>query len=83
MVRENPNACTDLPKGLAKAILSTHDADGDGRLDFEEFFNLSQQHNWLVRDMCVKYCRFVVPSRTGGQMADETGNLDAMIVVSF
>lgn len=49
-----------------------HDEDGDGRLDFEEFFRLSQTHSWLVRDLCVKYCRYVVPRRNGS-VADETG----------
>jgi rhomboid-related protein 1/2/3 len=72
MVKENPNQCSDLPKGLAKAILNMHDTDGDGRLDFEEFYKLSQHHSWLVRDMCVKYCRYVIPRR-GGAVADETG----------
>jgi rhomboid-related protein 1/2/3 len=73
LLKDNPNQCTDLPKGLAKAILSTHDDDGDGRLDFEEFFALSQQHSWLVRDLCIKYCRYVVPRRAGGAISDETG----------
>lgn len=72
MLKENPGQCNDLPKGLAKAILNRHDDDGDGRLDFEEFFNLSQEHHWLVRDICVKYCRYVVPRRNGA-VADETG----------
>lgn len=61
-----------MPKGIAKAILNSADDDGDRRLDFEEFFRLSQQHSWLVRDMCVKYCRYVVPRRDGG-IGDETG----------
>lgn len=64
--------CDDLPKGLAKKILQMHDADGDGHLDFDEFFALSQEHRWLVRDICVKYCRMVVPRRSGGH-SDETG----------
>lgn len=73
MIKDHPQACEDLPKGLAKAILNIHDADGDGRLDFDEFFELSQEHKWLVRDWCAKYCRYVVPRRNGA-LADETGN---------
>lgn len=77
MVKEHPSQCNDLPKGLAKAILKIHDADGDGQLDFEEFFQLSQEHQWLVRDFCVKYCRYIVPRRNGA-VADETGKLIAL-----
>lgn len=50
-----------------------HDSDGNGRLDFEEFYNLSKEHRWLVRDICVKYCRALVPPRAGGHMEDQTG----------
>jgi len=74
MVQQNPGQCSDLPKGLSKALLNMHDEDGDGRLDFEEFFRLSQNHSWLVRDICVKYCRYVVPRRNGS-VADETGRV--------
>lgn len=72
LVREHPARCSELPKGLAKTVLNIHDEDGDGRLSFDEFFNLSQEHNWLVRDWCVKYCRYIVPRRNGA-VADETG----------
>jgi rhomboid-related protein 1/2/3 len=71
LIKENPNQCKDIPNGLAKAVLRMHDADGDNRLDFEEFYELSKEHHWLIRDMCVKYCRYIVPPRSGH--ADETG----------
>jgi rhomboid-related protein 1/2/3 len=74
LIKDHPNQCEDLPKGLAKAILSRHDEDGDGQLDFEEFYKLSQEHQWLVKDWCIKYCRYVVPRRNGA-IADETGEL--------
>ncbi|CRL03868.1 CLUMA_CG016995, isoform B [Clunio marinus] len=71
LVKEAPSQCADLPKGLAKAILKLHDHDASGHLDFEEFYKLSREHHWLVRDMCVKYCRYVVPRRDGS-VFDET-----------
>lgn len=55
--------------------MEMHDANNDGKLDFEEFFKLSQKHNWVVRDLCVKYCRYVVPRRDGA-VFDETGETE-------
>lgn len=72
MIKANPGQCQDLPKGIAKEILKFADSDNDGQLDFEEFYKLSLEHRWLVRDWCVKYCRYVVPRRDGA-VADETG----------
>jgi rhomboid-related protein 1/2/3 len=65
------HACDDLPKGLTKAVLQRADVDGDGKLDFDEFYKLATEHNWMFRDMCVKYCRYIVPSRNGP--SDQTG----------
>lgn len=53
-------------------MLNNHDTNNDGQLDFEEFFQLSQQHQWVVRDFAVRYCKYLVPSRDGAH-ADETG----------
>lgn len=72
LIKENPGQCADLPKGITKEMLKMHDDNNDGQLDFEEFFKLSQNHNWVVRDWCVKYCRYVVPRRDGA-IHDETG----------
>jgi rhomboid-related protein 1/2/3 len=73
LIKDYPAQCADLPKGLAKQILLQADSDGSGHLDFEEFFRLSQEHSWLVKEWCVKYCRYVVPRRNGA-VADETGD---------
>lgn len=54
--------CEDIPKEVARQILQMHDEDMNGRLDFEEFYNLSQQHKWLVRGLLVRYCKMIVPS---------------------
>lgn len=37
------------------------DEDGDGRLDFEEFFRLSQEHDWLMGHYVARYCQWLVP----------------------
>jgi rhomboid-related protein 1/2/3 len=73
MIKENQ--CEDFPKGLATAILKNSDTNNDGRLDFEEFYKMSQYHTWLFKDLCVKYCRYVVPLRSGA-IGDETGELN-------
>ncbi|CAO1422679.1 unnamed protein product [Diamesa hyperborea] len=71
LIHDHPAQCTDIPKGIAKAMLNIHDTNNDGQLDFEEFFQLSQQHQWVVRDFAVRYCKYLVPSRDGAH-ADET-----------
>lgn len=72
LIKENPGQCQDLPKGITKEILKYADTDNDGQLDFEEFYKLSQEHKWLIKDWCVKYCRYIVPRRDGA-IHDETG----------
>lgn len=63
LIREHPSKCADLPKFFAVAIFKMHDVNGDGVLDFEEFFKLCQEESWLLRDLCVKYCNIVVPRK--------------------
>lgn len=60
-IKDNPNQ-KDFPKDFAKSIMLLHDEDGNGRLDFEEFFKLSKQHRWLFGDFCMKYCEAIIPS---------------------
>lgn len=64
--------CDVLPKGIARKILERHDANEDGRLDFEEFYALSQEHTWLFKGLVVRYCKMLVPSPHREEF-DQTG----------
>ncbi|XP_058463956.1 rhomboid-related protein 2 isoform X3 [Malaya genurostris] len=66
----NHRRCPDLPKGFVKNLMKTADLNNDGHLDFEEFYQMSREHHYLFRDMCVWYCRMVVPNRNPA-IADE------------
>ncbi|XP_053683799.1 rhomboid-related protein 2 isoform X2 [Sabethes cyaneus] len=66
----NHRRCPDLPKGFVKKLHKQADQNNDGQLDFEEFYQMSREHQYLFRDMCVRYCRLVVPSRNPA-VADE------------
>jgi Ca2+-binding EF-hand superfamily protein len=62
LVKNHPGQCSDLPKTFAKNLIKKHDENNDGKLNFEEFFKLSQEQNW-IRDICIKYCELIVPRR--------------------
>lgn len=64
--------CDSLPKGVARSIMEMHDVNNDGRLDFEEFYRLSRQNEWLFKGMLVKYCKMIVPS-PHREAVDQTG----------
>lgn len=72
--------CEELPKGIAKCILEMHDGDADGRLDFEEFYLLSQQESWLFKGFLVRYCKMIVPS-PHREEEDQTGMCCVIYVV--
>ncbi|XP_067637635.1 rhomboid-related protein 2 [Eurosta solidaginis] len=57
----NAGLCSDIPEYIATQILQKNDDDNDGRLDFEEFYRMSQTHKWMIRNILTKYCRLVVP----------------------
>ncbi|XP_055628143.1 rhomboid-related protein 2 isoform X1 [Toxorhynchites rutilus septentrionalis] len=69
----NARRCPDLPKGFVRQMLKAADHNNDGHLDFEEFYQMSREHNYLFRDMCVRYCKLVVPNRNPA-VADEPGS---------
>ena len=52
-----------MPKGVAPRLLKMSDRDNDGFLDFEEFYQLSIEKPFLFKDVAMKYCKYVVPSR--------------------
>lgn len=54
--------CQNLPDYLAKHILRMSDNDSDGVLDFEEFYQLSLQQEWLFSRLVFNYCKMVIPS---------------------
>lgn len=65
--------CRNLPPHLAKHILQMNDDDGNGVMDFDEFYRMSIRQEWLFHRLVKQYCRILVPPprRTD---ADETGN---------
>ncbi|XP_055612378.1 rhomboid-related protein 2-like [Uranotaenia lowii] len=56
--------CSDLPEGFVKRLMKTSDTNNDGQLDFEEFSRMAQKHQYLFKNLCVRYCRLVVPGRS-------------------
>lgn len=46
---------------MAQQILKMSDTDNNGHLDFEEFYRMSQKHQWMIRNLLTRYCRLVVP----------------------
>ncbi|KAL5277083.1 RHBDL2 family protein [Megaselia abdita] len=54
--------CRDIPNNLASQIMQMSDRDNNGQLNFEEFFQLSQRHPWIITNLLRNYCRIVVPS---------------------
>lgn len=66
------HACAELPSNAARKIMKLGDTDHDGRLDFEEFYRMSTERDWLMRDYAAKYCRMVVPRRDMRHGEDET-----------
>ncbi|XP_049541255.1 protein rhomboid [Anopheles darlingi] len=63
--------CPDIPKEVVHEVLKNSDGNNDGHLDFEEFYKLSTEHPYIFRDLCIRYCRVVVPRRTPN-IGDET-----------
>lgn len=62
LLRDRPNQCQDIPAEFCRQI-SNYDVENNGTLNFEEFYRMCQDHEWLVRDWGVKYCKFLVAPR--------------------
>lgn len=48
---------------IASQILKKYDADFDGMLSFEEFYQMSLQKDCTFNRIIFKYCQLVVPPR--------------------
>lgn len=65
--------CGRVPRGVARQILDMNDINGDGQLDFEEFFTMSRRNQWLFKRYLVNYCKLIVPAPRREE--DQTGIL--------
>lgn len=63
LIKEHPEQCKDLPKGVTDYLHQIHDENNDGKLDFEEFYKLTRKNHWVVADWCAKYCEYIIPPR--------------------
>lgn len=80
--------CDTLPKGLARHIVEMADENNDGRIDFDEFYKMSFEHEWLFKGLVARYCKLIVPSPHRGTTFDETGmshvlNLKIFVVLNM
>jgi hypothetical protein len=57
-VKKNPDV---LPKCFAKTLLKLHDTNKDGKLNFEEFLEMTEVQRWQLYDFAKSYCNFIVP----------------------
>lgn len=44
-------------------LLKKYDKNEDGQLNFEEFYQLSKDRTWIIRQMVKSYCQLVVAPR--------------------
>lgn len=54
--------CSNIPVSLANHILEMHDEDSNGKLDFDEFYQMSLQQEWLFSRLLKSYCKYLVPA---------------------
>lgn len=74
--------CRNLPENLAHHILKMHDDDFNGQLDFEEFYKMSLQQEWLFSRVLARYCKLIVPSPHRPEQ-DEIGKIEIFILISI
>ncbi|XP_055599116.1 protein rhomboid-like isoform X2 [Uranotaenia lowii] len=72
----NSRRCPDLPRGFVNKLMKTADQNNDGHLDFEEFYQMSREHEYLFKNMCVRYCKLVVPSRNPAAVDEPDGEYE-------
>lgn len=68
MIKEHPDELPDLPHTLVKM---PQDPEIVSQIDFDQFFKLTRMDS-VVREICVNFCRQVVPPRND-TITDETG----------
>lgn len=52
-----------LAKFIAKQIHKKYDVNSDGKLNFEEFYEMSLRKEYKFHRLLFKYCKYVVPPR--------------------
>lgn len=62
MIRDRSVECGNIPVSLANLILDMHDEDSNGKLDFDEFYQMSLQQEWLFSRFLKSYCKYLVPA---------------------
>ncbi|XP_055388945.1 protein rhomboid [Condylostylus longicornis] len=53
--------CRQMSRGLSHHLIHMNDRNGDRHLDFEEFYELTQNNKWLISSVMNEYCRLLVP----------------------
>lgn len=71
--------CDNIPENLAHHILRMHDEDSNGKLDFDEFYRMSLQQEWLISRLMKRYCKLIVPSPHRPE-EDEIGKINFLFI---
>lgn len=66
------HTCDNFSKGAARKILQMSDLDNNGKIGFDEFYEMAQIREAYMRTYAVQYCTMVVPKRDPIEARDET-----------